>query len=284
MHVTTYSPSSQGGSSGLGHALATRLLAHNYTIFIADISLAGAKALATTHNTPTAIRVHYAGTDVSSWESQLSAFKQALLALGGRIDAVFPIAGIGEKKWLPLPEESAGGDFSKPNLQTLEVDLTGVLYTVALAVQQFRRQEPDARGWRGKLGLVASICGIAPVPALPVYSAAKHGVVGFTLTYGKMLPAEGITVNAVCPGITRTGINSEEFYRKIEKEGILASIDGVVDAFVAMLEGEGSAELYVCRPEGYVRKDEEAYDAWLQKSIDVLDEGYRWRHYSDAEV
>lgn len=229
--------------------------------------------------------MHYAGTDVASWESQLSAFKQALAVLGGRIDYVFPIAGIGEKQWLPLAEESAGGkEFVRPNLATVEVDLTGVLYTVALGVQQFRRQEKDAGGWRGKLGLVASICGIAPVPALPVYSAAKYGVVGLTRTYGKMLPAEGITVNAVCPGIARTGINSESFYKSVEKEGVLASIEGVVDAFMEMIEGGGSAELYVCRPEGYVKKEEEEYDAWLQKSIDVLDQSYRWIHYSNSAI
>lgn len=210
----------------------------------------------------------------------MSAFKQALAVLGGRIDYVFPIAGLGERKWIPFAEESPGGEFEKPDLRTLEVDLTGVLYTVALAVQQFRRQEEDGSGWRGKLGLVASICGIVPVASLPVYSAAKHGVVGLTRTYGKMLPAEGISVNAVCPGIARTGINSASFYKRVEKDGVLVSVEGVVDAFVEMIEGSGSAELYVCGPEGYVKKGEEAYDAWLQKSIDVLDEEHRGLHYS----
>lgn len=215
----------------------------------------------------------------------MSAFKQALRVFkGGRIDYVFPVAGIGEKAWLPFAEDEEGkgkdADFVKPNLQALEVDLTGVLYTVALAVQQFRRQEKDAQGWRGKLGLVASICGICPVPALPVYSAAKYGVVGLTRTYGKLLLAEGITVNAVCPGVVRTGINSEAFYKKIEGEGVLASIDGVVDAFMEIVGGGGSAELYVCGPEGWVRKREEEYDAWLQRSIDVLDEEHRGMHYS----
>ncbi|KAL1605052.1 hypothetical protein SLS60_004595 [Paraconiothyrium brasiliense] len=269
-----------GGSSGLGYALSQRLLSQNYHIFIADVSLDGAKELATTYNMPSVSKVHYAGTDVSSWDSQHSAFKQALQALKGRIDYVFPIAGIGEGKWLPFAEESSEGDFVKPNLRTLEVDLTGVFYTVALAVQQFRRQEKDEQGWKGKLGLVASICGISPVPALPVYSAAKYGVVGLTRTYGKMLPAEGITVNAVCPGIARTNINTETFYKSIEKDGILASIDGVIDAFMEMVEGSGSAELYVCGPEGYVKKEEEKYDAWLQKSLDVLDEAHKGFHYS----
>ncbi|KAF1967805.1 NAD(P)-binding protein [Bimuria novae-zelandiae CBS 107.79] len=271
-----------GGSSGIGHALATRLLKLNYSIFIADLSLTGAKALASTYNTPSSLRVHYAGTDVTSWSSQLASFKQALQVLGGRIDAVFPVAGIGERKWLPFPDETPPeGGFAEPNLQTLDVDLTGLLYTVSLAVQQFRRQEKDD-GWRGKLVLTASICGIVPVPALPIYSAAKYGVVGLTRTYGNLLVQEGITVNAVCPGIARTAINSEAFYKSIESEGILVSVESVVDAFVAVLEGNGSAELFVCRPEGWVKWEDKEGDAWLEKSIEVLDEGHRWIHCSDG--
>jgi ketoreductase len=36
------------------------------------------------------------------------------------------------------------------------------------------------------------------------YSAAKHGVVGFTKALGLELATSGITVNAVCPGYVET--------------------------------------------------------------------------------
>lgn len=66
----------------------------------------------------------------------------------GRIDYVYPIAGIGEKPWIPNDPSATG--FVMPNLSAIDIDLTGVLYTVGLAVQQFRRQEPGKNGFRGK--------------------------------------------------------------------------------------------------------------------------------------
>jgi len=201
--------------------------------------------------------LHYAECDTTSWESQLSAFQQALRALGGRIDSVFPIAGISERKWLPLPSEikaMKAGEFAKPDLSVIDIDLTGVLYTVALAVQQFQRQEPvDWPGehqLRGKIGLVASICGFYAVASNPIYTAAKHAVVGLTRTYGNLLKREGITVNAVAPNVVRTGISTGAFYDKMEAEGLLTPMEGLMSAFDEILQNEKSALVYECGPNG----------------------------------
>lgn len=85
--------------------------------------------------------------DAADWDSQLAAFQKALAEFG-RIDYVFAIAGIGERKWIPNNPETL--DFAKPDLSVLDIDLTGVLYTAALAIQQMRRQQPDETGYRGK--------------------------------------------------------------------------------------------------------------------------------------
>lgn len=85
--------------------------------------------------------------NAADWDSQLAAFKQALQQFG-KIDYVYGIAGVGERTW--IPNDPNGVDFAKPDLKTLDVDLNGVLYTSALAIQQMRRQEPDERGIRGK--------------------------------------------------------------------------------------------------------------------------------------
>lgn len=85
--------------------------------------------------------------NAGDWNSQLAAFKAAIQAFG-RIDYVYPIAGIGEKRF--LPNDPSSQEFVKPMLSVIDVDLTGVIYTVSLAVQQMRRQERDANGWRGK--------------------------------------------------------------------------------------------------------------------------------------
>lgn len=84
--------------------------------------------------------------DITDWDQQVTAFETAIAALS-RIDYVFPIAGIGERRWLP---DSTDGGWVKPNLVCVDTNLTGTLYTVALAIQQFRRQQKDGTGFRGK--------------------------------------------------------------------------------------------------------------------------------------
>lgn len=242
--------------------------------------------LATRFNTPSESKVHFFGIDVSIWDSQLGAFRQALSVLGGRIDFVAAVAGIGERKWIPFPEECASmkaGEFAQPDLSVLDVDLTGTMYTAALAVQQFRRQEPGADGLRGRIGLVASVCGFYHVPALPVYTAAKHGVVGFTRTYGKLLPEEGIALNAVCPNIVRTKISSQEFYDHVDRVGVLVPMEGLMSAFDNILDGSDSGELYECGPRGgwEKRKETEFLDEESSKSMDLLMARARPLHYPE---
>jgi meso-butanediol dehydrogenase/(S,S)-butanediol dehydrogenase/diacetyl reductase len=60
-----------------------------------------------------------------------------------------------------------------------------------------------ARGW-GRIVNVASIAGKEGFPNLAHYSASKFAVVGFTNALAKEVAQEGITVNAICPGVVRT--------------------------------------------------------------------------------
>lgn len=166
---------------------------------------------------------------------------------------MYPIAGIGERAFIPNDSSPSSQGYVKPDLSTLGVDLNGVLYTISLALQQFRRQERDSLGFRGKIGCVASICGFYCVPTLPVYTAAKHGVTGFVRSYGKYLPKEGITLNAVAPAVVRTGISTSAFYDDMESRGLLTPMQSVVDAFDSLLDGsEVSGEILEVGPKGGV--------------------------------
>lgn len=84
---------------------------------------------------------------VTDWDSQKKAFENAVKDLG-RIDYVFPIAGIGERK--AIKNDPSATEFEKPDLTVIDVDLNGVLYTTFLAIQQFRHQDKDETGYRGR--------------------------------------------------------------------------------------------------------------------------------------
>lgn len=117
-------------------------------VCISDLNLADAQLLASSLPAPSQGSHIAVECDTSSWASQLTAFKTAVSAFGNRIDYVYPIAGIGEKRF--LPNNPSGDEFVEPMLKVIDVDLTGVLHTVSLAVQQMRRQEKDSGGFRGK--------------------------------------------------------------------------------------------------------------------------------------
>lgn len=233
-------------------------------------------------------RLHTVHCDTASWESQVAAFQEAIkwrASDGGRIHFVAPIAGIGERQWIPFSEESNAADgqsFTKPDLSVLDIDLTGVLYTVALAVQHFRRQTRTQDGLLGRIGLVASVCGLYCVPSLPIYTAAKHALVGLTRSYGKLLVDEGITVNAVAPNVVQTGISAPMFYEKLAKENLLTPMDGLMDAFDTMLQSNGSGEVFECGPAGgYTKKEAVAYlDEGSEVVCNLLNVRARGLHYS----
>ena len=112
-------------------------------VCIADRNLDGAKAAADKLGKG-AFAVEVSVTD---WDSQKNAFEKAVKQLG-RIDYVFPIAGIGERK--AIKNDPTATEFEKPDLTVIDVDLNGVLYTIYLAIQQFRHQDKDETGYRGR--------------------------------------------------------------------------------------------------------------------------------------
>ncbi|KAK5732719.1 hypothetical protein LTR17_010274 [Elasticomyces elasticus] len=236
-----------GGASGIGLAVTNMLIARNVRVAIADMNFSGAQEVASKHSDlVTAYEL-----DVADWDSQLAVFEKVVKQFDGRVDYVFPIAGIGEKTFLPNDPRQKEG-FVKPNLGTLDVDLNGFLYTISLAVQQMRRQEKDESGFRGKITVVASVCGFYCVPTLPIYTAAKHAVVGVVRSYGEYLPEEGITLNAVCPNVVRTNISTDSFYSQLESQGLLTPMESVIEAFERLLDGKESGVCLEVGPKGNV--------------------------------
>ena len=122
------------------------LKSHSIKVFISDQNGKGAQEVCDELNKSGNNMAQSAQMDATDWNSQAKVFGEAVHAFG-RIDYVYPIAGIGERRWLPNDPMQSG--FEAPDLTVLDVDLKGLLYTVGLAIQQFRKQEPKD-GFRGK--------------------------------------------------------------------------------------------------------------------------------------
>jgi SDR family mycofactocin-dependent oxidoreductase len=85
----------------------------------------------------------------------------------------------------------------------IDVNLTGVLNLSRAALPALLRR-PAPRS--GRFVAVSSVAATRGLPMLAAYCAAKAGVLGFVRSAAVELAAEGITVNAVCPGSTETKI------------------------------------------------------------------------------
>jgi NAD(P)-dependent dehydrogenase (short-subunit alcohol dehydrogenase family) len=78
--------------------------------------------------------------------------------------------------------------------RVIAVNLTGVFVTMKAAIPQLRQAS------NGSIVVIASAAGLAAGPGYAAYYASKHGAIGLMRTAANELGAEGIRVNAVCPG------------------------------------------------------------------------------------
>ncbi|MBV8972231.1 MAG: SDR family oxidoreductase [Sphingomonadaceae bacterium] len=124
---------------------------------------------------------------------------RAVAACGEAIDFAFANAGIGGglSPLLDLTVDEWE--------QVLRINLIGVFLTVQAAA---RVMVP--RG-RGSIVATASVAGIRSGAGGVPYSASKAGVINMVATAANQLAGSGVRVNAVCPGLTETGMTRPFF-------------------------------------------------------------------------
>ncbi len=122
----------------------------------------------------------------------VDAITERAVAEFGRLDIVVANAGIARKVELDRLDDTAWGD-------VLDVDLNGAWRCFRAALPHMRRA-----GY-GRLLATSSIAGTVQAwAAHPHYTAAKAGLVGLIKTLAVEYGPDGITANAVAPGVIDT--------------------------------------------------------------------------------
>ncbi|KAH0827733.1 15-hydroxyprostaglandin dehydrogenase (NAD(+)) [Fonsecaea pedrosoi] len=197
-----------GGASGIGLATVERLVELGWNVSIIDFNGAGADIAKCLGE-----QTFFHQANVASYEAQADVFSQTYKRWG-RIDFVFANAGILDREDFCAPSEASGDDGPpRPDVLVIDVDLYGVVWSTYLALHYFRKNASKA----GKLAMTSSSAGIYACSEIPLYAAAKHGIIGLARGLGKRMKEQGepITVNAILPGMVATGILSGEIVQSV---------------------------------------------------------------------
>jgi NAD(P)-dependent dehydrogenase (short-subunit alcohol dehydrogenase family) len=186
-----------GAGSGIGRAAAQLFAQEGGRVVVVDqdeneaqatvksIREAGGEALAI-------------GADVSR-EADCRGMVERALAAYGRLHVAFNNAGIGASGFAVADEEEVTWS------RLIDVNLKGIFLAMKYEIPAM----VGAGG--GAIVNTASVAGLVGERGIGAYSASKHGVVGLTRTAALDYIGQGVRINAVCPGATRTRILANWF-------------------------------------------------------------------------
>ncbi len=180
-----------GGGRGIGQGIAMALAEAGADVAVADLDIVIAEE--------TAAKVEALGrrsialqVDVSSSES-VNMLIQAVQEYFGQLDIAVNNAGIIS---IHSVEELSAQEWDR--VMAVNAKGTFLCTQAELEVMRPRRY--------GRIVNVSSIAGKVGFPNLSHYSASKFAVIGFTNAVAKEVASDGVTVNALCPGVVGTGM------------------------------------------------------------------------------
>ncbi|KAH6639372.1 hypothetical protein C7974DRAFT_130172 [Boeremia exigua] len=186
-----------GGSSGIGLATAQLLSALNpqHNLVLIDLN----PPPQTFKHEKSRLLVHTC--NIKSWTSQRAGF-EAAHARFGRIDCVFVNAGIAEHGEQFFTDELDGdGKLKEPDRRVLNIDVDAASDTTKLAIHYLKKNQDG-----GEIVLTASLAGYLASAGAPLYSAAKHAIVGLMRALKQECAKLSISISVIAPGITVTPI------------------------------------------------------------------------------
>ncbi len=184
-----------GGGRGLGRAFSKALAGKGASVVIAEINGENAENVAQ-EITDTGGRALAVQTDVTN-ETAVAAMVEKTVFEFGSVDILVNNAALlGNLTKGPF-EDLSVEEFE----QALRVNVTGPFIVTKAVIEHMRRA-----GW-GRIINLSSDTAHVGVSGFVHYVSSKAALVGFTRALARELGPDGITVNAIQPGLTETEVD-----------------------------------------------------------------------------
>lgn len=184
-----------GAGRGIGRGIAIELARQGADVALVDVFPDGLAAVADEVGEIGSKATTFVA-DVSDRAAVFAAVDHAASALGG-LDVMINNAGV-----------ALVGPISEVTPQELArlwaINVDGVLWGIQAAVAKFKELGNKDKGKISKIINASSIAGHEGYAMLGPYSATKFAVRALTQAAAKEHAADGITVNAYCPGVVGT--------------------------------------------------------------------------------
>jgi NAD(P)-dependent dehydrogenase (short-subunit alcohol dehydrogenase family) len=185
-----------GAASGLGHAVAARVVAAGGQAVLFDLNAAQGAAAAAELGT----RAHFCAGDVTD-EASIEAALACVRAKLGGLDLAVNCAGIGTAGRLIGRSGPMSAAFFR---RMIEINLVGTALCSKAAALLMQHNNANAQGERGLIVMTASIAAFDGQIGQVAYAASKGGIVAMTLPMARELASSGIRVVTIAPGIFLT--------------------------------------------------------------------------------
>jgi len=187
-----------GGASGIGRAVATRLVRDGAAVAVADLNpertRQTAEALKAEHPQVNVIGL---AVDVRR-EDQVEAMRDRALEVFGRIDILVASAGI--LRGVPGKPQTLAETTAEAWDAVIETNLTGMFLANRAVLPVMQKQR------RGNIINLSSTSGRRGIAYDTAYCASKFGVIGLSESLAEEVRPYGIRVQAVLPEIVDTPI------------------------------------------------------------------------------
>jgi NAD(P)-dependent dehydrogenase (short-subunit alcohol dehydrogenase family) len=180
-----------GAGGGLGLATARRYAHSGMDAALLDVDREAVEKAAA--------EISAEGVRARAWEADVSdeaAVKAAVTQAGehfGRLDVLVNNAGISQRSAFRNTDSAV-------YRRVMDINFFGALYATQAALPWLEQS-------RGRIVVISSVAGFAPLLGRTAYAASKHALHGLFETLRTELRADGVGVTMICPSFVATNIN-----------------------------------------------------------------------------